>query len=374
MKINITFFRVMFFVMLCSFAIAPMSGAQEKQNVQEINIEQVVRANPNDAVAYYNLGEMYFKQEEYKKAIAAYEKAIQIASDYAEAYCSLGRAYGKTGKCKKSKDSFERAIEINPNYAEAHYLLGVLAYNHKRYGKSMESIKRAVEINPKYAKAYSFLGLIYERKPSTRKEAIETYEQAIRFDPNDAKTYHRLGRLYSKLGLWEQAIQAYRQEIRLRIETVEPIECADAYRDISQAYFRLGWWEWTDRAHNLDPSLNPVYQLAYEERLRKRVVTTEPMLIQAEEGYKQEIRLRRGIRGQRANCAIAYGNLSNVFDRMAKKKDKDEALRAAFLMHPLWVMTHTIVGAYLLAVCVALGFLCSFIKSIFEQSKKRESR
>lgn len=42
---------------------------------------------------YYYLGCSYFNQRKYKEAIAPFEKAVELKSDYADAYLSLGRTY-----------------------------------------------------------------------------------------------------------------------------------------------------------------------------------------------------------------------------------------------------------------------------------------
>ena len=61
----------------------------------------------------------------YSKAIEAYMQAIRIDPDDAIAYCNLGFAYDQLGFHEDAREAYMQAIRINPDYAEAHYSLGV---------------------------------------------------------------------------------------------------------------------------------------------------------------------------------------------------------------------------------------------------------
>jgi tetratricopeptide (TPR) repeat protein len=69
-------------------------------------------------LAYTGLGK-------FKKAIEAYEKAIEINPYYGTAYYNMGIAYTGLGKFKKAIEAYEKAIEINPDYGTAYYNMGI---------------------------------------------------------------------------------------------------------------------------------------------------------------------------------------------------------------------------------------------------------
>lgn len=375
MTINIPFSKIFFTSVIFSFVIILTPLAQAEQNDQTIILKQEVHNNPNNPVAYYNLGDMYVKQEEYKMATKALQQAIQINPNYAEAFYLIGRAYGNMDEFKKSRDAFNRAIAINPDYAEAYLKLGVIYYRDGNERKAIENLKRAIEIKPEYAEAYSILGAVYSEKSRSRNKAIDAYEKAVSLDINDVEIYVELGYLYSSLGLWEQAIDAYRNELALRVETIEPNRSADAYCEISGAYLKLFW-----RSHRRQ-LMQVLYWksklwMATNEQI-KRADTSQyderPMrlfwLNQAVEGYKQEIRIRKGERGQRQVLAIAYNDLSLVFAYMGNWSGFVEAQRKAFLTDPLGFGFHTPVHfvLYYILVVYCLGFglitLIDFLKS-----------
>ena len=65
------------------------------------------------------------KLKTYSKAIEAYKQTIRINPDDAIAYCNLGFAYDQLGFHEEAREAYKQAIRIDPDYAEAHYSLGV---------------------------------------------------------------------------------------------------------------------------------------------------------------------------------------------------------------------------------------------------------
>ena len=47
------------------------------------------------------------------------------------------------------------------------------------------------------------------------KEAIESYRQAIRINPDDAEAHYNLGHAYERSGMDKEAIESYRQAIMI---------------------------------------------------------------------------------------------------------------------------------------------------------------
>ena len=70
------------------------------------------------------------------------------------------------------------------------------------------------------------------------KEAIEVFEHIISIKPNKAKAFYNLGWCYDKLQLYEEAIAAYKETIRIAPKCVR--FGFDAYTNLSIIYHTLG--------------------------------------------------------------------------------------------------------------------------------------
>jgi tetratricopeptide (TPR) repeat protein len=71
-----------------------------------------VSANPDFAPAYVNLGNVYFKQGDFDKALAGYQNAISIDSEHILAHYNLGQTYIKKMLFAESSQSLKRANEL----------------------------------------------------------------------------------------------------------------------------------------------------------------------------------------------------------------------------------------------------------------------
>lgn len=78
---------------------------------------------PKDPNSHYRLGIMYDFRKEYDAAIAQYQEAIALKSDFAKALSALGKTYMKTGNLEKAKESLEAAKKADPNFKEPGELL-----------------------------------------------------------------------------------------------------------------------------------------------------------------------------------------------------------------------------------------------------------
>ena len=75
-------------------------------------------------VGYYNRADAWLKKDDYNKAIADYNKAIEIDPNYAAAYNNRAIIWRKKGEYNKAIADHNKAVELNPNYAEAYHNRG----------------------------------------------------------------------------------------------------------------------------------------------------------------------------------------------------------------------------------------------------------
>ena len=88
-------------------------------------------------------------KEAFPKAIAAYEKALEIDGTLADAHSSLGYAklyyYWDWAGAEKE---FKRAIELNPNSETAHHWYSHYLLSMGRTEESLAESKRGIQLAP----------------------------------------------------------------------------------------------------------------------------------------------------------------------------------------------------------------------------------
>ena len=84
-----------------------------------------------DAIAYFNRGLSKAKLQDYRGAIADYNKAIELTPDDVGAYNNRGIAKKNLQDYRGAIADYNKAIELEPNYSKAYYNRGNAKYELK---------------------------------------------------------------------------------------------------------------------------------------------------------------------------------------------------------------------------------------------------
>lgn len=91
----------------------------DKMEEAEKAIEEAIQLNPDEVLAYINLGNLLDQVGKKEEAEKAYQKAISIDPKNVRAHYNLGLLYSEQGKLKEARKELTKAIELNPNDADA---------------------------------------------------------------------------------------------------------------------------------------------------------------------------------------------------------------------------------------------------------------
>ena len=119
----------------------------------------------SDASTHCDRGESFLSGERYDKALAEFQKAIDIKPDYARAHFGRGHVYRRTKRHANAIIAFQQAIKFKPNYKEAHYGLGIAYFESGDNNKSRISANEALTIDPYYQPARELLDAIRSTAP-----------------------------------------------------------------------------------------------------------------------------------------------------------------------------------------------------------------
>ena len=142
--------------------------------------KEAIELNPNNAIAYYNLGVAYsLGLQYYDEAIKCYNKAIELNLNDADLYYNLGFAYSVGMEDYDAAiECYNKAIELNFNDADAYFDLGdAYLEGNQDYDNAIKYYKKAIELNPNYADAYNNLGNVYIEL-GNEEEAIKYFKEA----------------------------------------------------------------------------------------------------------------------------------------------------------------------------------------------------
>lgn len=178
--------------------------------------ETVIQLQPEDAIAYYNLGSLHAQQKAWNLAISAFSKAISLQPTLAAAYQNLGKVWQRLGDLPKAAAYWYHAINLQPDLATAReYLaLGNTLMRQGHRDKAKACFCHILDKDPNHAEAHHNLAEILATQHQWD-EAIVHYRQAIALKPDSFATYNSLGRALTAQGDVEAALECYNQAIRL---------------------------------------------------------------------------------------------------------------------------------------------------------------
>lgn len=161
--------------------------------------EKVLDINPNEEVAWNNIGNVYFRQKRHELAINTYKKSIELNVNYLPAWCNLGGVYNEICDYSRAIEAFQKTLELDPEYIEAWFHLGNAYYGMSDFKNAIEAFERTLRINPDSIRALDNIGITYLIIEEYDK-AIEAFEQIIKKDPNYLQAWKGLFNCYEKKG------------------------------------------------------------------------------------------------------------------------------------------------------------------------------
>ena len=111
--------------------------------------------------AYLHLGDLYFKRQDYKKAIAAWKKVAEVAPQFTFlAYGRLEGAYTRMKNLEPVEVFLKECARLNPD-AFTHMALARYLFNKNDMAGALKEINNALALNPGFWEARRFRGQMF---------------------------------------------------------------------------------------------------------------------------------------------------------------------------------------------------------------------
>jgi tetratricopeptide (TPR) repeat protein len=193
--------------------LSQITAAAEPEAAAAAQRPPQAKADAQVLQTYLNRGMAYKQQGNYDRALAAFNKALQLDPRLAAGYIKRGNLYLDRNDLDRAIADYSAAIRIDPQNA-APYMNRGLAYTKQgAYEAVIADCTEAVRLDPKLAAAYSIrAAALWER--GDRHRAIADYNLALRNDPKNALAYNGRGLAYAEEGDFDHAINDYTQALK----------------------------------------------------------------------------------------------------------------------------------------------------------------
>lgn len=197
-------------VVLALFAFATWRELGFWKNGETLWIRALAVTRDN-ANAHGYLGAYYANEGDFTRALEQREEAVQLDAQ-APALTDLATSLMKLGRFDEARSSLVKALGLEPSNSIANFRMGELL---ARTGKLAEAEMYFDRIPKDDIEQYVLAANVFLEIGSYDRAESQLLE-AVRLDPSNAGAWYTLGGAYEAQGHFDQALDAYREALRLK--------------------------------------------------------------------------------------------------------------------------------------------------------------
>jgi tetratricopeptide (TPR) repeat protein len=173
--------------------------------------QEVLKADPNFALAQAGLGQAYFLQYRDSRdanllnmAKQATAKALQLNANLAPPYITMARMEAMQGHTQLAMQQVQKAIALDPHSAEAYGALAEVYETDGRTGDALTAVQRAIDLAPDDWRWPVRLGIYYFAAGRLNEAALQL-QKGVQLAPQNSIAYYDLGLAGMQLGQLDEA-------------------------------------------------------------------------------------------------------------------------------------------------------------------------
>jgi tetratricopeptide (TPR) repeat protein len=179
-----------------------------------VAFEKALEIDPKYHWVWYGLGTVLNGLGYYSEAIAAFEKALKIDPKCHFVWNDMGVTLKDLRRYSEAEAAFKKALEIDPKSHHAWNNLGIALNGLGRYSEAEAACEKALEIDPKFHYAWNNLGAtLYDFGRYSEAEAA--FEKALEIDPKFHLAWNGLGNALNDLGHNSEAEEAFEKALEI---------------------------------------------------------------------------------------------------------------------------------------------------------------
>lgn len=193
--------------------------------------ESLLEVAPRLAPAYNNLGSLYLRQREYKKAATVLEKGLKIDPKMSSASALLGVALYELGDYAGAGRNLESALRANPKDNNAELFLANDLIKLGKFDQAAEHLRQLSQRQPENQEVLYLLGKVH------MKLSEEALTKLNALDPNSVWAHEISGEVMESMKNYDGALLEYKKAVE-----VAPLQVGTHYH-LGNAYWSLNMWD-----------------------------------------------------------------------------------------------------------------------------------
>src|ERR1700674_4207561 len=200
--------------------------SEEGDTAHALQVLSSVPATGRSAKLYSALGTTYEQRKDYKKAIEAFKKAIQLDRDNLDAIRGLAENLMNDGQTDAALEQYKVIADANPEDAQTYLRIGEIYRRQGKYDQALESLKKADSMVPDSLEVPYNMAAVYQAQ-GRYDEAVKLLQDLVKktekpdtsysqADRNNRSIFvERLGLVYRDQSNHSAAVETFRKMLTL---------------------------------------------------------------------------------------------------------------------------------------------------------------
>ncbi len=243
--------------------------------------ERALLRFPDNPDLSFDLGMVFFLQQNWPKAIENYQKSLLVKPNQVDPLYYMAQAYYLSSELDRARETIARAAALAPDNPEVCQEYGEYLAERVDMGTAgLKWLEKARTLDPFLERIDFDIGRTYLNLKDFQSAAV-SLQAALKKDPADGEAAFLLAESWSALGDWEKARDSYNYALS------HGYSSGPAYYGLGTALVQLGSYEAAltplKKALELDPSFNKAhFQLskAYRQLGRLEEAQSEAKLFE----------------------------------------------------------------------------------------------
>jgi tetratricopeptide (TPR) repeat protein len=137
---------------------------QKKFEMAEMLLQEEIKKNPENDLAYSYLGDIFLNKKRYDGALSLYQKALELKPENADNYFRIGQSYYYKRLGNPAIENYQKAIELDKSLKIAYYQVGLtylmILRDKENTIKNWETFIRLSPEDPQYSSIQRVIQLL----------------------------------------------------------------------------------------------------------------------------------------------------------------------------------------------------------------------
>lgn len=149
------------------------------------------------------------QQGDAARAARGFEKLLKAIPDSAVAWYNLGLSWQHLNRHAKAAEAYRRAVRLKPDNTDAVINLGLSQKELNQADEAMQSAKAALKLAPRHSRALNLAGTLHAGK-NEHEAAADAFQRALESEPGNEDARHNLANSMLQRGDSEAALETVR--------------------------------------------------------------------------------------------------------------------------------------------------------------------